>query len=154
MNFWKIDPILEDFRNGSMAETTKFHYLIAILVIESLGLYGVTVFPTGYSAWHEAGLAVLDLAILIGGCFACFHANTAFDGQRFVERAIILTLPITVRILALFGGFLVVIAGVSLVLDYDIAESWGFGLDAGVTVAIISVYVWWLYGAFKKLSRS
>jgi hypothetical protein len=125
-----------------LSERDKFAYLIAASFLQILiGRYGL--FMRGQTA---AGVIVVlvSLGITIWGLLRAFGMNERGDGVKFLERYVVLAVPLTLQFCALYAGLaLLSYLLVPAPAEQPQAMRYAFWLSYGVALI-------WLY---RRLGR-
>jgi len=106
MYFWRTAKLASDLKAGAVPNRDKRNYLIAWIVITTLGGYAALAMESESSA-----LLILEtllvLLINVAGVLVCYGANRAGDGRDFVERFVCMTLPLFIRVVVALLAFMV-----------------------------------------------
>jgi hypothetical protein len=101
IQFWRDARVAEDLRHDRVSEGEKVIYLLTSLALQMITPCRGLVFrgqtPLG------AIMAIAVLAVAIWGTHRAFAINQRGDGARFIERYVVLGLPITLQTFVRFG---------------------------------------------------
>src|SRR3989344_6753381 len=107
MHFWNISALAQELREEKLTERDKMKYVLALFLLGNIFFYGAQ--GLYVSAGFLLALEVLAvIAITVGGIIWCYAANAKGDNKSFVERFVVLSLPVTVRLLTF--GFIIYVA--------------------------------------------
>lgn len=119
MELWDINKTVIAVKSAELTEWEKTKYYIALMIFQllSLAITGML----GNTRIGVVGLISYALAACVGifGIISCFNINTKNDNKNFIERIVILGLPITVRVSILFWVLFVVISVVGANFEYE-----------------------------------
>lgn len=155
MHFWNTNALIQELREEKLTERGKMKYALALFLLGNVFFYGAQGLysSTGFLLVLEM-LAVL--AITVGGVVWCYLTNAKGDNKSFVERFIVLSLPITIRLFVL--GFIVYVAYVILgfiilgeVFDTFVERYTTF--DLLFIVVFEALFYVWLRLAIVKVSK-
>ncbi|MBL4881590.1 MAG: hypothetical protein JKX82_09730 [Oleispira sp.] len=110
MYFWKTQDLAKKINDGSLSEEDKKNYYIVISIITIASLYiaiggGTT---DGIATLTEC---ILSIAITALGINVTFKSNKGNEGNDYIARVAILSVPITVK-LFVFGILAGLVGGI------------------------------------------
>ncbi len=142
MRIWKTKKLVEDLACDSLSEREKLTYFVSTTVMGT----AASLIPNSKPWTSFDNIRFLSIAIVILGYVLCFRVNKAADGRRFVERAVVLSVPLTFQTLVV--GFLGLI--VARAVSPDLVKSPVFW---PVFANLTPVYFFWrLWKNFVLLS--
>jgi hypothetical protein len=94
MRIWRTKKLVEELARGALSEREKVTYLVITAVMWTTA--ALIPDPKPWTIFDN--IRLLSIAITISGYVMCFRVNQAADGRLFVERAVIISLPLTFRI--------------------------------------------------------
>ena len=156
MNLWNIQVLAKKLANNQISEKDGMaYYLTSSLLL---------LFATYYALWwgvtrdwlFYSELVILSV-ITIYGCIRAFEINGGENGTNFIQRAIVLSVPVGIRVNILAIGFgLLLYFSAEHIFTY---ESFGNPMRAYTLVGYVgfvgfSVYFWWLLISGFKIINS
>ena len=109
MYFWKVDDLVEDFRNDRVTQKEEFKYLLATSIL-GLIVYDTYFFDEYQYTYYDTVTSIVFLFITIAGIYYCYKKNEMGDNKDYIVRMTCLGFPIWVRLLVLYTLFLSVLA--------------------------------------------
>ena len=108
MYFWRVDKLVEDFRNDNVSEKDKLKYMLLLGVIMTLATDPILWIGSQYSIMDAINLPLM-LLVVVAGTYYCYVANRDADNKDFITRFMCLGVPILVRILVIAVPVFIVI---------------------------------------------
>lgn len=109
MYWWRIEPLKAQLLSGGPPESEKMKYLLATAgahVISAEAGYLIGVSDSTALTSMDWISALLTIACTFIGIYYCYRRNLAGDGQRFLERFICVSWPVSVRFFVCCVGIL------------------------------------------------
>jgi hypothetical protein len=104
MRIWKTKKLVEDLASDGLSEREKLTYFVFTGVMWTAA--SLIRDPKPWTSFDN--IRFLSIAITILGYVLCFRVNKAADGRLFVERAVVLSVPLTFQnLVATFCGLVV-----------------------------------------------
>ena len=97
MRIWKTKKLVEELARDALSEREKATYFVFTAVLWT----AASLIPNPKPWTVFDNIRFLLIAITILGYVMCFRVNKAGDGRCFVERAVIISVPLTFRIFVL-----------------------------------------------------
>lgn len=98
MYFWRVNKLIEDFRNDSVSEKEKLKYMILFGIAIEIISSPIMWIDTKYSIMDSIDLIVM-LATTVCGTYYCYSKNKSGDNKDFITRFMCLGLPVGTRLL-------------------------------------------------------
>lgn len=138
MYFWRTPQLVQDLRTEALGEADFKSYYLATSILTSICFYFAILEPRENS-FALALEAVGGVMITILGINAAFKANGGGAGARFIEKAVSISFPLLMKVLA--AGFAL---GIIVVFSTEVGLSkcQGEWVTAVGTLAIQTVFVW------------
>ena len=133
MYFWRVDRLVEDFRNDQVTEKEKLKYMILYGVFYAVAVNSA--FSTAFeSTYMDAVELLITASIAIFGTYYCYAKNRGGDGRDFVTRFMCIGLPVTVKVAILFLPLFVA----SLIVE----KAYGIGTQTNEFGQSVSYTTW------------
>ena len=137
MHLFNINRLAAKLRANTLSEAEKYRYFLVMVVLRIWSDAGRLAISQPKN--HFAGLVSMAI-ISILGFHICYKVNQRGDNQRFIERLICLSVPISIwaylaNFLFYYGGFVV---AQTLLGRAEALSIWAMFSSAGV----------WISGAF------
>ena len=148
MYWWRISPLKLELASGTISESEKLKYLVAMILLYSISSEG------GYlvaQADPEDALTATDwlssalfVILTFAGTYYCYRRNQSGDAKDFIERFVCISWPITMRFVAIMVLFFAALFGFGSMLS-ERFESWVFqeGLLTVATLVVFEVVFYW-----------
>ena len=162
MRLWSSRLLERDLATGAISEWGKVKYLLLPMILSSLAggpkylitpRYG-TEPPEGSTRnFILYGIAMALVAYL--GIRKAFRANQEADGKHFIERYIILSLPVMVRLTVILVPTLILLMIVVASLTRSFPHFRG-SLMAALYVVFVLIYYWYfslVTASIRRLGR-
>ncbi len=149
MYFWDINKILDSIRNDKFSEFDKLkYYILSSLIAMSIAFE--TFDFTSYVGIIKI-FAMISTTVI--GILYLYNKNKQYDGKYFIERTIIFTLPLFIRV-TLIAIPIGLVVGIFLAAsgNGDIIESGYFSLTLGLILTIIGFF--WEAHWFSRLHKN
>jgi hypothetical protein len=157
MYLWRVDRLVEYFRNDQVTEREKLKYMILygvlLAAVPEVGLWGAG--SMGYEYTHMSAVGVLvGVVITILGTYYCYAKNRDGDNRDFITRIMCIGLPVTIRVIVLFLPAFVVLVILEQVYGIgtrtnEFGQSVSYATWLDVLFAAVSYAVAYLYLAKK-----
>ncbi len=154
MYIWNINSLVKDIKHRTLTEDEKVKYYIAysILIMFAFGVGAILPYQTSNPKSHML-VIVANMAITVAGIIICNYKNKQIDGIDFIERSVLIGLPLLIRI-AVF----IFIFNIAFVYFSKNNYSFMVYIDNGIfefffSVLLVSLYFGLMYDAFNKLSQ-
>ncbi|MFZ5865908.1 MAG: hypothetical protein ACOYXY_08520 [Thermodesulfobacteriota bacterium] len=159
MYLWRVDRLVEDFRNDQVTEREKLKYMILYAVVYAAVIDAV--FWTGHEfTYMDAGKLLVDVLINVYGTYYCYAKNRAGDNRDFITRYMCIGLPVGVRVLVFFipvffvAGVLAVAYGIGTrTNEFGQSVSYTTWLDVLVTGAPYAVMYLYLGNKIAAVAK-
>ena len=155
MHLWNMHKLVAELRSGEMTEWQRARYLLGFFVLSVLwGMIQSLTGGTGSSLRPAEALVIgaIVLAINIFGFIQVFRLNKRNGETNFVERAVCLSLPASIRATVITWASMGAMA--LLLARFD----WAFYVIpfAGYIAAILAnlLFFWFMYDAFKQFKSA
>ena len=124
MYLWRVEKLIEDFRNENVTEKEKFKYMLLFGAVITVGADPIVYIGSKYSIMDAINLFVM-LIVVLGGTYYCYAANRDADNKDFVTRFLCIGVPIMIRIFVVALPIFIVIAVVESIygVGVEISES-------------------------------
>lgn len=136
MYLWNISALKNDLINNKLNEHADFMYLIAMVILLSVGGY-----PFETSNTFDTYSWLIELFIVALGTFICFKANGANDGKYFLQRylsiAWVMSVKLIVFLIPTIVAFYIALEMLGVVVPDETSL-----LDVGL-VATVSIFYYW-----------
>jgi hypothetical protein len=100
MYIWRVKSLIEDLRVERVPERDKMLYLLVTGIFYVLISDPFIYIGLKYT-WLDGASLAIRLASLVVGILYVYRINKAIDNRDFITRFVCLSVPITVRVLAL-----------------------------------------------------
>jgi hypothetical protein len=94
MRIWKTKKLIEELARDALSEREKVTYFVFTAVLWTAS--SLIRNPRPWTIFDN--IQLLSIAITIFGYVMCFRVNKAGDGRCFVERAVIISVPLTFQV--------------------------------------------------------
>jgi hypothetical protein len=94
MRIWKTKKLVEELAHDALSERMKVTYFVFTAVLWT----AASLIPNPKPWTIFDNFQFLSIAITMLGYVVCFRVNQAGDGRCFVERAVIISVPLTIRV--------------------------------------------------------
>ena len=98
-----VMKLAEDLRDGRVSERDKLQYLFVWAVLSTV----FSLLTAAKAQVLDQNTVVATGGMLVVACFglwACFEANQRGDGHSFVERVVLLGIPLAIRMFVLLNA--------------------------------------------------
>lgn len=109
MYFWRVNPLVEDLKNGRVTQRQKMYYYLAGTLLSLIYIFissAVAVTPNLMTVVN----IVLAISVTVGGILLCYEANHQGDDTEFIDRFVCLSWPINMRMIAVLIPIYIVAA--------------------------------------------
>jgi hypothetical protein len=93
MRIWKTKKLVEELARDALSEREKVTYFVFTAVLWTSA--SLIRNPKPWTVFDN--IQLLSIAITIVGYVICFRVNKAGDGRCFIERVVIISVPLTFR---------------------------------------------------------
>ena len=110
MHLFNVKRLAGELRANSLSETEKYRYLLAIVVLQLLNAVArILVAPRTN---HDLPRVLAASVVSLVGLHICHEINKRGDNQRFIERFLCLSVPISIWVylsylVSFYAGFIV-----------------------------------------------
>lgn len=136
MYFWNISALKEDLINNKLNEREDFRYLMAMVILLTVGRY-----PFETSNTFDTYSWLIELFIMALGTFICFKANGANDGKYFLQRYLPIAWVTSVKLIVFLIPTIVALYIVLEILGVVVPDETSL-MDVGLVAAVSIVYYW------------
>jgi hypothetical protein len=140
--FWNTKKLANDIKDKKVGEKAKlYYYLIAAVVIGS-----EVYFETILEEFNTFGFLSFLLVFVIGTLIT-FRTNKGENGEDYIARVIMLSLPINIKIMVAFlVSFVILFVGLSEgMFDYSLRSE-----AEDSILALINMFVFWRINVHLK----
>lgn len=153
MYLWNTDALAADLANGRLPERERIKYFLLYAVLTALAAEVSTYLGQAPSlpALTYSGLVVLTTLF---GTIWIYRLNRAGAGQDFIGRYIILSIPIGVKLVALYilvgMPVLLIQAAMTKIAPGQIGTTW---VDVIMGAAFLGLYFWRLGRQIRRIAE-
>ena len=120
MYFWKTDQLAADIKNNKVSEKSKMYYYLLIMASYNIVTYQYLADFTVDTTIAIIEMVVTTLIVIIGTLIT-FKTNKGEDGVDYVSGAIMLGLPISIKLVVFASIFQIALFEfVFYYWDYDV----------------------------------
>jgi hypothetical protein len=101
MYFWNTNQLASEIKSDQLSQSNKKSYYLVTSIIMTVSMYLVILGAESYTFESALIEAILQVIIVVIGINLTFNANGADSGQDYIERMVLLSLPILVKVLLL-----------------------------------------------------
>ena len=153
MYIWNVNSLVKDIKNRQLTEDEKVKYYISYTVLIMFAFGIGTVLPFNTDAKSSLLLILVNMTLTVVGIMLCNHKNKNIDNIDFIERSVIMGLPILIRV-----AVLVLIFNIAFVYmsekGYDFMVYLNNTIFAfAFAIILIGTFFIFLYDGFNKLSQ-
>jgi hypothetical protein len=146
MHYWKTKDLASSIKDGSIDKVEAKNYYIAVSIIGFLGMY-IAISEGTTNLIATSVECVFLVIITVIGINITFKTNQGAEGDDYIARIVILSLPILIKlyVLALIIGFAFGVAiGASFVMGINGGTESDLGQWPFVILSIIvqTIYFW------------
>lgn len=98
MYFWKVDQLVDDFRENRVSEKEKFKYMLVMGIIFTIISDPILWIGTRYTAMDTINLFLM-ISVVVWGTYHCYVSNQNGDDEDFISRFACVGLPVSVRLI-------------------------------------------------------
>ncbi|HEY9826673.1 MAG TPA: hypothetical protein V6D19_14605 [Stenomitos sp.] len=147
MYFWKTQLLAEDVKKKTINEASFKNYYMGTSVLTTICFYlAMLQPPENMRAWATESL--ITLIITIVGINVAFKANGGGSGHRFIEKAVIFSFPLLIKVIVA-GLIIGVVIGA-----LEMAGTSKFQLEWGTTISIIVIEVVFYWRLVTHIKRA
>lgn len=156
MYFWRVNSLVEDFRNDKVTEKEKLKYMILFGIVVAIISDPIMWIDSKYSIMDTINLIVMIVTTTLG-TYYCYSKNKSGDNKDFITRFMCLGLPVGLR-LFVFALPVFIIVGV-IEIKYGIGKQINkLGEDVYLTTinhVVVDFFFELIYFAYlgKKLNE-
>ncbi|MDH5601353.1 MAG: hypothetical protein OEY78_08635 [Gammaproteobacteria bacterium] len=155
MYFWKVDQLVEDFRNDNVTQKEQFHYILLFTILTILGSDPALYIDFTYHI-NDLYMSILLLTVNICGVFYLYIKNSTGDNKDFLPRVICLGLPVLIRTIVFCIPILFLIGFVEAFFEPELntadLEDEIYKTTYGEIAAVNFVIMFYYYYLAKKIS--
>ena len=149
MYCWRTDRLVAQINSQSLNENDYKNYYLATTLVTLASFYLLIIQPSrGFLVSTVEMIATI--VITIYGINSAFSANGGGDGSRFIEKALTISFPLTIKVLlaAFVLSMFIGVAGVGFGATLEQLD-W---VGVFVNVAIQGVFFWRLVTFMRKVA--
>jgi hypothetical protein len=144
MYLWKIDSLVNDFKEGKVTQKEEFKYILLFGIMFTFLTSKFLYIDDIYNIYDTIN-SISILIITIIGTYYCYLVNSKGDNKDFMIRYMIIGLPVGIRIYLI--AFLLIIINTLLFMTPEKLESDSY--ETTISLVIWSslsamVYFWYL----------
>ncbi len=113
MYFWNTKQLAEDIKDNQVDEKDKMYYYLITLVF-----WNLSIFLTGGSTDEIYASSIIEAilvsAVAIIGTLITFSTNKGSHGVDYISRVIMLSIPLSIKVVIFFFLFFVIDGGDSM----------------------------------------
>jgi hypothetical protein len=143
MRIWKTKKLVDEIARDALSERDKATYF----VFTAVAWTSASLIPNPEPWTRFDNLRFVSLAITILGYVLCFRVNHSAEGRSFIERTVLLSVPITVRTFVVMFFVLLIARAVSPSLAKHPAF-WPIAANL-----ITGYFFWRLWSSFTSLAE-
>jgi len=147
MYFWKTDLLVADLRKSALGEKDFKNYYLATSILIVVGFY-LTMLEAREDMLALAIEAIGTLVVTVVGLNAAFTANGGPAGVRFLEKAVSISFPLLMRVVAAGFAMGFLIGALEI---YGINKSQMEWVGTTAIIAIQGVFFWRLVVHVRSL---
>ena len=102
MFLWNYKKLALELRDNKLSERHKFYYYVASSLIYMFSTYFLSYIPHTQEIQRIFIIKVINhfilISLTIAGLFWWYKTNSRGDNKHFIERAIILSIPLSIRL--------------------------------------------------------
>ena len=149
MYFWRTDRLVAEINSQSLSENDYKNYYLATTLVTLFSCYLLMVEPPREILASSVEM-IATMAITVTGINAAFSANGGGTGSRFIEKALTISFPLTIKVLlaAFVLSLPIGVAGVGFGATLEQLD-W---VGVCVNVAIQGVFFWRLVVFMRKVA--
>jgi hypothetical protein len=153
MYLWKIDSLVNDFKEGKVTQKEEFKYLLFYIIISILFMDKVLYIDDVYNIYDTINSIAMFIITIIG-TYYCYLVNSKGDNKDFMVRYISIGLLVGIRIFLI--AFLLGIVYSSLFMTPEELESDSY--ETTILLLIFSslveiAYFWYLSKKIRDVSK-
>ncbi len=153
MYIWNINRLVKDIKQRQLTEDEKVKYYIAYSVLIMFAFGIGTVLPFKSNSQMDLLLLLVNMTFMVSGIILCNHKNKQIDNIDFIERSVIIGLPILIRI-----SIVVLIFNIAFVYFSNHNHPFMTYLNNpffafGFAISLLWIFFYFLYSGFDKLSQ-
>ena len=138
IHFFNNTKLAHKLKNDQVSSKEKLWYLIISTLIIYLGDLLDDGDTSGYIDWI---LSIADCIIVTITIYVCYRINSKGDGDKFIERFVCLTVPISIRGLVLIIILTLLLLSIVLLENKIPNLTTGLLVDPGVVVEATVIYI-------------
>lgn len=97
MYFWRVNNLVDDFRNDKVSEKEKLKYTILLGILVEIISSPIMWIDSIYSTMDSINLIAMIVTTTLG-TYYCYAKNKSGDNKDFITRFICLGIPVGVRL--------------------------------------------------------
>jgi hypothetical protein len=154
MYLWKIDSLVNDFKEGKVTQKEEFKYILLFGIMFTFLTSKFLYIDDIYNIYDTIN-SISMLIITIIGTYYCYLVNSKGDNKDFMIRYMIIGLPVGIRIYLI--AFLLIIINTLLFMTPEKLESDSY--ETTISLVIWSslsamVYFWYLAKKIRDVSST
>lgn len=119
MYLWKVDLLVEDFKNNKVNQTEQFKYMMLFSILMVLVSDPYLYISERYFLFDFINTMVATL-LTAWGVYYCFKINAKGDNNDFIVRLMCLGLPVSIRVGVIFAFIYFIVAFIEGFTGVDI----------------------------------
>ena len=155
MYFWKVDKLVEDFRNNDVTQKEQFKYILLFTISTILASDPALHIDSTYHI-NDLYMSILLVMDNIGGVFYLYNKNSTGDNKDFLPRVICLGLPVVIRTIVFCIPILFLIGIVEAFFEPELysadLEDEIYKTTYGEIAAVNIVMIFYYYYLANKIS--
>jgi len=151
MYLWKTKNLAIDIKNQSINEKDKMFYYLFTMLFYNITSYLYLIDIEEYTT-NVIFLEIVSITLIWTiGTLITFSTNKGNNGIDYISRVIMLSVPITIRLLLVALIFeLLIFSMITYVWDYDILTEW---LTTGLSTIIMIAIFWRINVHLKYINQ-
>jgi len=131
MYFWKTAQLADDIKNNKVSEKSKMYYYLLLISLSNIASYEFLI-ELSYDMTATLSELLLTFLVIIIGTLVTFNTNKGEGGVDYIARVVMLSLPISIKIISLILAFAIFLS--EIVFYY-----WAYDLltDTFISIGIV-----------------
>jgi len=101
MYLWKVDLLVEDFKNNKVNQIEQFKYMMLFSIVMILVTDPSVYISASYNLFDFINTLFASL-LTVWGVYYCYKINAKGDNTDFIVRVMCLGLPVGIRVAVIF----------------------------------------------------
>ena len=157
MYFWKVDSLVEDFKNNQVSQKEELKYYLATTILLCLAVDPILYVGSTYNHFDTIS-SISVLFITICGILYCYKINSNGDNKDFIKRVVCIGFPLLIILLVLIFPLFFLLAFVeALIFDTSTLMSESMDttlLDTIIYCLFIIIYYFMLSSKIKAVAKN